>query len=266
MTAGAIITASTTSPGAFDFPNIQDFLPTARRGNGDPLTGLVSFQSNGQDLTAGSYHTVSAPLLCIASGGPTGTVQQCNTSPSGDVAGTTITPVAGDSVMFKTTVANTGDLTLNVNSAGAKHVRKYQGLSVLAAGDLQAGVYLLLTYDGAYWELASSAGGFSTPTNCSSSASPAVCAAASAGSVAIPTGVTSVALTVNTSAVTANSQILMFPDDTLGTKLGVTCNSTLATLVGGMAITNRTAGTSFEVTYNGTIATNPLCASYVVVN
>jgi hypothetical protein len=106
----------------------------------------------------------------------------------------------------------------------------------------------------------------STQTNCSSSASPAVCAAAPAGSVAFPTGVTSVALTVNTTAVTANSQIFISSDDSLGTKLGVTCNSTLATLVGGIAITARTAGTSFQVTYSGTIATNPLCANFLIVN
>jgi hypothetical protein len=105
-----------------------------------------------------------------------------------------------------------------------------------------------------------------TSTNCSSSASPAVCAAAPAGSVAIPTGTVSVALQVNTTAVTANSQIFVFPDDTLGTKLSVTCNSTLSTLVGGMAITARSAGASFTITYNGTIATNPLCANFVVVN
>lgn len=105
-----------------------------------------------------------------------------------------------------------------------------------------------------------------TSSNCASNASPAVCAAAAAGSIAFPTGVTSVALTVNTTAVTANSQIFIFSDDTLGARLGVTCNSTLATLVGGSAITARTAGTSFQVTYNGTIATNPLCASYLIVN
>jgi hypothetical protein len=102
--------------------------------------------------------------------------------------------------------------------------------------------------------------------NCSSSASPAVCASANAGTVAVPTGTVSVALTVNTTAVTANSQIFLMSDDSLGTKLGVTCNSTLATLVGGLAITARTAGTSFTMTYNGTIATNPLCVSYQIIN
>lgn len=113
---------------------------------------------------------------------------------------------------------------------------------------------------------ATSPANITTGSNCSSSASPAVCVAASAGSVAFPTGVTSVPLTVNTTAVTANSQIFMFPDDTLGTKLSVTCNSTLATLVGGMAITARTPGTSFTVTFNGTIAGSPLCASFLIIN
>ena len=103
-------------------------------------------------------------------------------------------------------------------------------------------------------------------TNCSSTASPAVCGSAPAGSVLIPTGTTSSTLTVNTSAVTANSQIFFYPDDTLGTKLSTTCNSTLATLIGGSAITARTAGTSFQITFNGTIVTNGVCGSYLIVN
>lgn len=102
--------------------------------------------------------------------------------------------------------------------------------------------------------------------SCASSASPAVCGSYAMGSVAIPTGVTSVALVVDTTLVTPYSRIFVFPDDSLGGTLGVTCNSTLATLVGGLAITARTAGTSFTVTYNGTIATNPLCASFIVAN
>ena len=108
--------------------------------------------------------------------------------------------------------------------------------------------------------------GYATATNCASGASPAVCGSAPAGSVAIPTGVSTVSLVVDTTAVTANSQILLTADDTVGTRLSVTCNSTLATLVGGMAITARTAGTSFTITFNGTIATNPLCVSYSIIN
>lgn len=107
---------------------------------------------------------------------------------------------------------------------------------------------------------------FGTTTNCSSSASPAVCGSAAAGSVLIPTGTTSSTLQVNTTQVTANSQIVFYPDDSLGTRLSTTCNSTLATLVGGSFISARTPGTSFTITFNGTIAVNGVCGSYVIVN
>lgn len=107
---------------------------------------------------------------------------------------------------------------------------------------------------------------YQSATNCSSVATPAVCGSAAAGSVLIPTGTTSSTLTVNTTAVTANSQIIFYPDDSLGTKLGVTCNSTLATLVGGSFISARTGGTSFQITFNGTIAVNGVCGSYFIVN
>jgi hypothetical protein len=106
---------------------------------------------------------------------------------------------------------------------------------------------------------------FMTATNCSSSTSPAVCGSAAAGNFAIPVGLNQT-LQVNTTALTANSQIFIQSDDTLGTKLGVTCNSTLATLVGGMAVTSRSAGASFTVTLSGTSATNPVCASFFLMN
>lgn len=104
-----------------------------------------------------------------------------------------------------------------------------------------------------------------TASNCSNAASPAVCGSAAAGAVALPTGITSVNLVVNTSLVTANSEIFLQSDDSL-TIAATTCNSTLATLVGGLAVTARTPGTSFTITYNGTIATNPLCVAYRLVN
>lgn len=107
---------------------------------------------------------------------------------------------------------------------------------------------------------------YGTATNCSSSASPAVCGSAAAGSVALPTNAVSSSIQVNTTAVTANSQIFAFADDTLGTKLGITCNSTLATLVGGLTISARTAGTSFTIANNVAVVTNALCVSYWIVN
>lgn len=105
---------------------------------------------------------------------------------------------------------------------------------------------------------------FTSATNCSSSASPAVCASAAAGSVALPTG-TNPTLQVNTSAVTANSQILLQVDESLGTKLSVTCNTTVSTLLDPV-VTARSAGASFTFTIGATIAVNPACISYFIIN
>lgn len=99
-----------------------------------------------------------------------------------------------------------------------------------------------------------------TATNCSSAAAPAVCAAAAAGSVVVAAAGTTV--TVNTTAVTANSQIFLTEDSGLGTKLTVTCNVTPAT---ALTVTARTAATSFVITTNAP-ATNPRCISYRIVN
>lgn len=103
-----------------------------------------------------------------------------------------------------------------------------------------------------------------TTTNCSSGASPAVCGAAAAGSAAVPTG-SNPTLQINTTAVTANSQIMVTPDETLGTKLTVTCNTTITT-VGPIAVTARTPGSSFTVQVDATVAVNPVCLSYLIVN
>jgi len=102
---------------------------------------------------------------------------------------------------------------------------------------------------------------YATATNCSSSAAPAVCAAAPAGSVVIAAAATTV--TVNTTAVTANSQITVFEDSGLGTKLSVTCNTTI---VRTYAVTARTAATSFVITTSAAPTTNPACLSYSIVN
>lgn len=99
-----------------------------------------------------------------------------------------------------------------------------------------------------------------TTINCSSSASPAVCTSAAAGSVVVAAAATSVV--VNTTAVTANSQILLMYDSSLGTRLSVTCNATEPALYG---VTARSAGVSFTLTSTAPI-TNPACFSYFIVN
>lgn len=96
--------------------------------------------------------------------------------------------------------------------------------------------------------------------NCTSSASPAVCSTFNAGSVVIPAGGTDIV--VNTTAVTANSQIFAIFDQSLGTKLGVTCNTTTT----NPHIGARVAGTSFTIHANAAIVTNPACFSFFIIN
>lgn len=102
-------------------------------------------------------------------------------------------------------------------------------------------------------------------TNCASVASPAVCGSAMAGAVVIAASSTSVV--VDTTAVTANSEIHVMSDETLAGRFSATtCNSSAATVGAGLYISARTAGTSFTVTTLGTVSSNPLCLTYIIVN
>jgi hypothetical protein len=105
----------------------------------------------------------------------------------------------------------------------------------------------------------------SSIANCSSSASPAVCSGAATGSVTIAAGATLVV--VDTTAVTAVSQIQIQFDETLGAKLGVTCNTSNASETAGYPVTARTPGTSFTIKASAAPSgTSPACLSYSITN
>jgi hypothetical protein len=106
-----------------------------------------------------------------------------------------------------------------------------------------------------------SAGTLSTTVNCNSSASPAVCDGAPSGSVALSNGGTT--LVVNTTAVTANSQIFVQEDQSLGARLGITCNTGTGR---NYVVSARTAGTSFTIKSSNAPIINKACLSYWVVN
>ena len=109
------------------------------------------------------------------------------------------------------------------------------------------------------------AGLYGTPGyGCTSAASPAVCGANAAGAVALPTGPTPT-LVVDTTAVTANSQIFLHVDESLGSALSVTCNTTAATLLNPF-VTARSDATSFTFEINATIASHPVCVNYWIIN
>jgi len=104
---------------------------------------------------------------------------------------------------------------------------------------------------------------FASATNCSDSAGDAACAAAPAGSVVVDAADTTTI--VSTTAVTADSQIFLQTDASLGTRLSVTCN-TQANSTFNPRVTARTAGTSFTITVDAGPTTNPLCLSFLIVN
>ena len=99
-----------------------------------------------------------------------------------------------------------------------------------------------------------------TSSNCANSSD--ACGAAAAGAFTVAAGSTTV--TVGTSAVTANSEIFVVPDSSLGTRLGVTCNTTL--LTSDPQITARISGANFTVTLGTAPVTNPDCFNYLIVN
>ena len=100
-------------------------------------------------------------------------------------------------------------------------------------------------------------------SNCTSSASPAVCVSATSGAVALPT--TGTTLVVNTTAVSANAnqQILLTQDmsTAMGTRLSVTCNTT----ANPVAVSARVAGTSFTITATQPV-TNPACYQFQIID
>ncbi len=104
------------------------------------------------------------------------------------------------------------------------------------------------------------AAGYQTNGNCSASASPANCYGSAAGSVAIPAA--SASLTIDTSAVTASSEIFLQWDASLGATLGVTCS----TGIGQLYVTARVAGTSFSIASTDASDPHPQCVSYHIIN
>lgn len=138
-----------------------------------------------------------------------------------------------------TTSTNNADTCLDRSAAGVIRADANTGCSD-GLGKLQAQLY-------------------TTNTNCANSGG--TCTAASSGAVTIAAAATTV--TVATTAVTANSQIQLSEDSSLGTRLSVTCNTTLGRTY---AVTSRTAATNFVITTSAAPATNPACLNYTIIN
>jgi hypothetical protein len=109
-------------------------------------------------------------------------------------------------------------------------------------------------------------------TNCAAAgtgANPSVvsCTAAPAGSFSCATNASTGTCTVDTTAVTANSNIFIQPvgATVIGTKIGVTCNTTSDTGLTAPRLAAQVASTSFTINL-GTFSSNPLCFNYWIVD
>lgn len=117
-----------------------------------------------------------------------------------------------------------------------------------------------LTQTGAPGKFASIA----TTNTCALTGATVNCGSAAAGAVDVAAGANQSTI-VSSTVVTAASQIILQVDQSLGTLLGVTCNTTGVT--GAIAfVSARTAGVGFTVNVPGTTASNPVCLSYLITN
>lgn len=108
-----------------------------------------------------------------------------------------------------------------------------------------------------------------TATNCTATgtaANPSVvsCSAAPAGAFSCDVAASAGTCTVNTTAVTANSEIAVHLNSYTGARLGVTCN-TAPTAVPAIYVSAISAGTSFTINMP-TITVNPACFDFTIVN
>lgn len=213
------------------------------------VVGLAAMQNQnfgGVGLPAGLLF--SSPTFTISSAGNGNGVLALAGNTSGTAtltapgtAGTATNPVAASNSLQ---VPNSAGYTWNSDS----------GIGRSAAGIVSADTS---TPGNGLGTLIATA--YQTKTNCASTGG--TCGSAASGSVGITNPATTV--TVATTAVTANSVILVTEDATLGTKLTATCNSTTGRTY---LITTRTPATSFIITASATPAANTACLNYWIIN
>lgn len=102
-----------------------------------------------------------------------------------------------------------------------------------------------------------------TLQNCASAAARPNCGQAAAGSIVIQPGFTSVLVT--TSRVTAASNILITPDASLSSRLGISCNQSPASVFAPFGIIARTPDHSFTLAI-ASAATGSNCYSFAIIN
>jgi fibronectin-binding autotransporter adhesin len=245
--SGTAITATTGTAGSPNF--------ATSAGNGMYADGTGNYLARGAATVFGWNTTAAAFADNVEVGWSTGAISSMDTAFSRISAGVigVGTGAAGSTAGSLSGTTLTGSTSLKT-------------LSFRSLGDVElfsTGGNVPTFKVGASFEAGLSSTLYQSATNCSDSAGDAACGSAAAGSVVVDAADT--ATVVSTTAVTANSQVVLQIDAGLGTRLGVTCN-TQAGSVFNPRVTARTAATSFTITVDAGPTTNPLCLSYWVVN
>lgn len=155
------VTGTTISSTAFN-NTMNDFasgLSNAMTRDGQsPATSNIPMGNNRiTGLANGTARTDAATVAQIQDGGPTylTSVSGTNTitaSLTGLAAYT-----AGQSFRFVAAGANTGAVTININSLGAKNITK-NGTASLVSGDITSGAVYIVTYDGTQFQISGGVG------------------------------------------------------------------------------------------------------------
>ena len=181
-----------------------------------------------------------------AAGGPVASITNAFANTIGG-APVNLDLINGTHILYLQSVATTGAFTVTTTlTTGQTFHLASLSLQEVIAGNVYLGNKLLMG-------------------NCTSSASPAVCGAAAAGSVNIASG-GATTIVVDTTAISGNSTVIVTEDQSLGTKLGVTCNTQSSLVLGTPRVTARSSATSFTIAIDVTPTTNPMCIGYQVIN
>lgn len=190
----------------------------------------------------------------------------------GTGTGSTLTGLVRGSASAMTAAELSGDVTTSGSNVATIAALAVTGAKIanntITGTQLAASLALVTPQLGAATGLTSLA----TTTNCAAAgtaANPSVasCSAALSGSFSCATNASTGTCTVNTTVVTANSNIFVQPvaATAIGTKLSVTCNTTADTGLVAPRLAAQVAATSFTINL-GTFSTNPVCFNYWIVN
>jgi hypothetical protein len=114
---------------------------------GDPGTNGVLYRSALGTAAAATADQMSGPFFCQDTSSTAG-AYVCNLTPAISVYR------AGTTYWFKANTANSGAATVNFNSVGAAAIKKQTSVN-LASGDIAAGQWVMLTYDGTNMQMLS---------------------------------------------------------------------------------------------------------------